>query len=101
MSDRFPPLRWYFGTLRQWHWISSALCLVAMLLFALTGITLNHAGSIPASPTRLEIEAQLPAELLAQIATPAEARAPLSPPLRQWLANELDLHIAEARRMER
>ena len=32
--------------LHQWHWISSALCLVGLLLFALTGITLNHAGAI-------------------------------------------------------
>lgn len=29
--------------LRQWHWISSAVCLTLMLLFAFTGITLNHA----------------------------------------------------------
>lgn len=29
--------------LRQWHWISSAVCLMLMLLFAFTGITLNHA----------------------------------------------------------
>lgn len=29
--------------LRQWHWISSAACLVLMLMFAVTGVTLNHA----------------------------------------------------------
>ncbi|MBU2328652.1 MAG: PepSY-associated TM helix domain-containing protein, partial [Alphaproteobacteria bacterium] len=29
-----------------WHWMSSAICLVGMILFAVTGITLNHAGSI-------------------------------------------------------
>ncbi|NIV36045.1 MAG: hypothetical protein GWN58_43325, partial [Anaerolineae bacterium] len=37
-------MRLWLGTLRQWHWISSALCLVGMLLFSVTGITLNHAG---------------------------------------------------------
>lgn len=36
------------GTLRQWHWVSSALCLAGMLLFAVTGITLNHATDIEA-----------------------------------------------------
>ena len=29
------------GQLRTWHWISSALCLAGLLLFAVTGFTLN------------------------------------------------------------
>src|SRR5690606_16470761 len=36
--------------LHQWHWISSAICLVGMLLFAVTGVTLNHAAEIEARP---------------------------------------------------
>ncbi|MCX7605370.1 MAG: PepSY-associated TM helix domain-containing protein [Bryobacteraceae bacterium] len=36
--------------LRLWHWVSSALSLAGMLLFAFTGVTLNHAGSITARP---------------------------------------------------
>lgn len=36
--------------LRQWHWISSAICLAGLLLFAATGVTLNHASSIEAQP---------------------------------------------------
>ena len=36
--------------MRQWHWISAAVCLIGMLAFALTGITLNHAGQIEAKP---------------------------------------------------
>ena len=35
---------------RIWHWISGAVCLVGMLLFSFTGITLNHAADIPATP---------------------------------------------------
>lgn len=35
---------------RIWHWISGAVCLIGMLLFSVTGITLNHAGDIPATP---------------------------------------------------
>ena len=48
----------------KWHWISAAICLVGMLLFAITGITLNHAGAIEAKPNTVEAEGQLPAELL-------------------------------------
>ena len=40
----------WLRTLHQWHWISSAVCLIGMLLFAITGITLNHASKIEATP---------------------------------------------------
>src|SRR3546814_3285048 len=50
--------------LHRWHWISAALSLVGMLLFAVTGITLNHAADIEASPTVTEREARLPPPLL-------------------------------------
>ena len=56
---------WWLKNLHQWHWISAALCLVGMLLFAATGITLNHAGQIEAKPTVSRRSAQLPAPLLA------------------------------------
>src|SRR5690554_7153023 len=62
-----------FGTLRQWHWISSALCLAGMLLFAVTGITLNHAGQIEARPSVHTLEEQMPEALRAQLNTPADA----------------------------
>lgn len=54
--------------LHQWHWISSALCLVGMLLFAITGFTLNHAGQIEAQPTTVHRSAQLPPALLKAVA---------------------------------
>lgn len=79
----------WLGSVRQWHWISSALCLLGMLLFAVTGITLNHAGQIEASPAVTTVEWPLPADLLASLrqraeGAPAEARLPA--PLRHWLA---------------
>src|SRR5690606_12982665 len=83
----------WLHTLHQWHWISSAVCLVGMLLFALTGITLNHAASIPAQPKVRLVESEVPAALLAEIAVPEEVEAPLPAPLRRWLATELDLHL--------
>ncbi len=63
MSD--PGVRaFWLKHLHRWHWISAGLCLVGMLLFAVTGITLNHAGSIEAKPQVTSREAQLPEALL-------------------------------------
>jgi hypothetical protein len=42
--------------LHRWHWISAALSLVGMILFAATGITLNHAGEIEATPRVTTVE---------------------------------------------
>lgn len=53
--------------LRLWHWVSSALCLAGMLLFAVTGITLNHAADIPAKPKVQSLEGVLLAEDLSQL----------------------------------
>lgn len=46
-----------------WHWVSSAICLAAMLGFAFTGITLNHAADIPAKPAVEKKSAVLPTDL--------------------------------------
>jgi len=88
---------WWLKTLHQWHWISAALCLVGMLLFAVTGITLNHAGQIEAKPVVSQHSAQLPAAVLAELAAaPAEAKqAPLPSPVRQWLATALQVELDE------
>lgn len=52
---------------RTWHWMSGAVCLIGMLLFAFTGITLNHAQQIPARPVVSESEFQLSERSLAAI----------------------------------
>jgi len=79
---------YWLKTLHQWHWISSALCLLGMLAFAATGITLNHAGAIEARPHVVSRSAELPPELLARAAEPgiaAGAKAALPPELQDWL----------------
>ncbi len=61
MSDRSPVLSPFWrNQLRQWHWISSALCLTGLLLFAVTGFTLNHASQIEAKPKTIHVEKTLP-----------------------------------------
>jgi len=80
-----PPVRrrrisrgWWLKQLHTWHWISAAVSLIGMLLFAATGITLNHAGSIPAHP-QVEQKAGmlLPSVRRLLQATPAAADAPM------------------------
>ena len=41
---------YWLKTLHEWHWVSAALCRIGMVLFSVTGFTLNHAGSIEAKP---------------------------------------------------
>ena len=73
-----------------WHWVSSALCLAAMLFFAATGITLNHAAGFSAEPDVRETTVTLPAELLKQIAADgsADTTAPLPENVADWLSQK-------------
>jgi hypothetical protein len=85
---------YWLKTLHQWHWISSALCLLGMLLFSVTGITLNHASQIESQPKVTSRQGELPAGLKALVqAAPSGADTPkasaaLPPALRQWLMRE-------------
>lgn len=83
----------WLGTLRQWHWISSALCLVGMLLFAVTGITLNHAAQIEARPDIVERQARLPASLQEKLLATQPSEG-LPAELEGWLESELKLELA-------
>jgi len=83
---------YWLKTLHTWHWISSALCLVAMILFAATGITLNNAAHIEAKPVVTQKTAQLPAEVLARLARgPQEGNAPLPASVSEWLGAHLQV----------
>lgn len=87
---------WWLKTLHQWHWVSSAICLVAMLLFAITGITLNHAAQIKTTPIVTKRDGQLPHDLLSGLdAASRDGRAPLPEALRDWLSREVGIHAEE------
>ncbi|WP_070157443.1 PepSY-associated TM helix domain-containing protein [Sphingobium phenoxybenzoativorans] len=73
--------------LHTWHWISSAISLIGLMLFAFTGITLNHAADIEGEPKVVEAAEKLPADLLKQIAPDdaPDAKKPLPAPVAAWV----------------
>jgi hypothetical protein len=85
---------WWLKQLHTWHWVSAAVSLVGMMLFAITGITLNHAQSISAEPRVTQGSETLPAPLLALLRTPADPAAPLPDKVADHLAGavKLDAH---------
>ncbi len=79
--------------LHQWHWITSALCLISLLLFSITGITLNHASAISADPVIREQEKTLPAPLLEQLNHRQEGALPVA--VRDWLDREMQIRTGD------
>lgn len=64
---RAPKRGRYLKLCLQWHWISSALAVFGMMLFSVTGITLNHAGQIASIPEVTLIEDRVPEQLVQQL----------------------------------
>lgn len=82
---------------RRWHWISAALSLAGMLLFAASGITLNHADAFEPPPQTQVRRAQAPEALLPLLrAGPAEGAAALPRPVEAWLAASLQVEVRGA-----
>ncbi|HEY9223816.1 MAG TPA: PepSY-associated TM helix domain-containing protein [Variovorax sp.] len=83
---------YWLKTLHEWHWVSSALCLIGMILFSVTGLTLNHASQIEARPEvttlRGEVDDRLRAHLEQQaveVRTSRKGKAALPSELRAWV----------------
>lgn len=85
--------------LHQWHWMSAALCLIGMLLFSITGFTLNHASWIGAKPEVTTRTAELPAALLTQLKdswqTNADENAALPTTVDDWLGETWSLRTGD------
>lgn len=79
--------------LHQWHWISSALCLIGLLLFALTGITLNHARQIEVTPQVTHRNLGLPVGLRAAIDGDDERKTGLPAAVGAWLDDRLQAQV--------
>lgn len=92
---------YWLKTLHQWHWISSALCLLGLLLFAVTGFTLNHSAQIEAKPHIIDKKLLLPASLqtiLAAVEVDAasdQKAIALPKSIRSWINKELSVDVAE------
>ncbi|MPS49345.1 PepSY-associated TM helix domain-containing protein [Methylobacillus sp.] len=80
--------------LYRWHWISSAICLVGMLLFAATGLTLNNAGRIESDPVVTKKNGQLPSPLLSKLQQTHGDNAPLPTAVASWMAGALGIEAA-------
>ncbi len=89
---------WWLKTLHQWHWISAATALIGLLLFSLTGFTLNHAASIEAAPQVRTEEKTLPQPMLGELvslaSTASDADSPPALPdaVARWIANEFSVN---------
>jgi uncharacterized protein len=84
-----------YRTTHLLHWISAAVCFAALTLFTITGITLNHAGSIGGKPVVTTHSAEVPEALRASLATDSNS-GEVAAPLAEWIENEFDLPLAGA-----
>lgn len=81
--------------LHSWHWISAGVSLASMILFAVTGVTLNHAGQIRSQPVVTERSATLPDPLVRRLAAmPENATEPVPDAVARWAETELEARIA-------
>lgn len=80
--------------LYRWHWISSAACLIGMLLFASTGVTLNNATHIESAPVVVNKSAIVPPALLKQIqSNPAHEKAALPVATANWVGSAIGVEL--------
>ncbi|MBA3976531.1 MAG: hypothetical protein C0504_20180 [Candidatus Solibacter sp.] len=89
-----PPSRRSFWVrqITLWHWVSSGVCLAGMLLFTITGVTLNHASAIQSVPVVKRQKAEIPAGLRAGLAAQTgSGKQPLPVGLRNWLAGRFEV----------
>ena len=93
--ERWFPIGFWKRQVRTWHWMSGAVCLIGMLLFALTGITLNHAGQIPASPRTVERTMVLDAAMLEKRASADDAAddRPVPADVRRAIRSEIGVRL--------
>ncbi|WOF42327.1 PepSY-associated TM helix domain-containing protein [Sphingopyxis indica] len=92
---RKSPKAFWLKQLHMWHWMSSALSLVGLLLFAVTGFTLNHAADIEGAPAVSELSARMPPALRAALASaPVNGTAPLPAPVAAWVEERFDVRAS-------
>ena len=94
-SPNAPQRAYWLKKLHEWHWISSAICLIGMLLFAVTGFTLNHAGQIESKPKVETRDAQLPEDLLKKLLQAKEQSSQVASKTEVHLPADVDTWLAQ------
>jgi hypothetical protein len=84
-----------YRTMHLWHWISAAVCFAALILFTVTGITLNHASAISSTPAVRSGEAHAPAPVVVAVAA-GVAEEGVPPPVAEWLRAEFGIPSHDA-----
>ena len=85
----------FMRQLRQWHWISGAISLISMLLFAITGITLNHSSAFESKAATTTAEGTLSQSALSGLTgEPKSGRAVVSAPLADAVSATIGIDIA-------
>lgn len=85
-----------YRTTHLLHWISAAVCFSALVLFTVTGITLNHAGAIGGQPVVTTHSARLPEPLRAALMVGAADATRLPPALGEWIGREFGIEPGAA-----
>ncbi len=85
--------------MHTWHWISSAVSLICMILFSVTGITLNHADFFAANTQEQTTEITLPQQLLKTLPVMGEGTEVAGLPVQ--LINWIDAHIEHEMPLEK
>jgi hypothetical protein len=84
-----------YRTMHLWHWISAAVCFAALVLFTVTGITLNHASAIGATPEIRSGDATAPASVLRSLAA-GGAEDGVPQPVADWIRDEFGIRSGNA-----
>jgi hypothetical protein len=84
-----------YRTMHLWHWISAAACFAALILFTVTGITLNHASAIGATPRVASGGAQAPAPVIAAVA-PGVNEAGIPAAVTRWIDQQFGVELGHA-----
>ena len=85
-----------YRTMHSWHWISAAICLAALLLFSITGVTLNHAASIGAAPQVTTGNEQMPRGLLSDLAGERSTADAVPTGIADWIEDQFDIDAGAA-----
>ncbi len=84
-----------YRTMHLWHWISAAVCFAALILFTITGITLNHAAAFDAAPAVRTGSETAPADVLAAL-SPGVAEQGVPAPVLEWVQSAFDIRLGNA-----